>query len=255
MSDTNINNQKIFYFGHRGAPKLATENTINSIKKSIQKGADGVEIDIQKTIDNKIILFHDSYFEYNSSKKYISTTTYKELVNICIRNNVNPPDKFVDFLIFASKYPNIIFNIEIKSQGIFNFDIVSLLKEELRSHQLNNQIILSSFNFIIMMICKIFFSRKMLALIISSGRSRGLINAFFNRLMILILNPKYLHLSKMFLDNQLVTWSKNRGMRINIYTVNTDKDLQECINHNIDGVFTDNHQHYVKREKSDLLNH
>ena len=73
--------------------------------------------------------------------------------------------------------------------------------------------------------------------------------------MILILNPKYLHLSKSFINKNLVRWGKNRGMYINIYTVNTDRCLEQCINNNIDGVFTDNHQYYIKKEKLFPLNH
>ena len=49
---------KIFYFAHRGAPRLKNENTIESLEKAIQLGCDGVEIDIQQTKDNRIIIFH-----------------------------------------------------------------------------------------------------------------------------------------------------------------------------------------------------
>ena len=37
--------------GHRGAPLLAHENTINSFKKAVKYGVDGVELDVQFTSD------------------------------------------------------------------------------------------------------------------------------------------------------------------------------------------------------------
>ena len=48
-----LKNQPIF-FGHRGAPRLIHENTIQSLEKAIALGCNGVETDIQTTKDKKI---------------------------------------------------------------------------------------------------------------------------------------------------------------------------------------------------------
>ena len=48
-----------FFFGHRGAPRISHENSIQSISESINLGCHGIEVDIQMTKDNKIILFHN----------------------------------------------------------------------------------------------------------------------------------------------------------------------------------------------------
>ncbi len=45
--------------GHRGVPALELENTIPSIEKAIQLGADIVEVDVQKTADGVLVLSHD----------------------------------------------------------------------------------------------------------------------------------------------------------------------------------------------------
>ncbi len=45
--------------GHRGIPALELENTIPSIEKAIQLGADIVEVDVQKTRDGVLVLSHD----------------------------------------------------------------------------------------------------------------------------------------------------------------------------------------------------
>ena len=49
-----------FYFAHRGAQWLYHENTLIAFEKAIALGCDGVEMDIQITKDNKIIIFHDT---------------------------------------------------------------------------------------------------------------------------------------------------------------------------------------------------
>lgn len=55
----NSTSQDIAIISHRGAAGLAPENTIVSLKKALNHGADYVEIDIQKTSDGKLILMHD----------------------------------------------------------------------------------------------------------------------------------------------------------------------------------------------------
>lgn len=48
------------YIGHRGASYLAPENTVASAKLAWELGADAVEIDVQLTKDNRVVVHHDS---------------------------------------------------------------------------------------------------------------------------------------------------------------------------------------------------
>ncbi len=45
--------------GHRGARRLAIENTLESIRIALAEGAHGVEFDVQQTSDGELVLFHD----------------------------------------------------------------------------------------------------------------------------------------------------------------------------------------------------
>ena len=45
--------------GHRGAKGHVAENTLASIKKAIDLGADGIEIDVFKCLTGEIVVFHD----------------------------------------------------------------------------------------------------------------------------------------------------------------------------------------------------
>ncbi|WP_170346312.1 glycerophosphodiester phosphodiesterase family protein [Ruegeria atlantica] len=48
--------------GHRGAAALRPENTMASVLKAIEDGADWVEIDVQETADDVVVVAHDSDF-------------------------------------------------------------------------------------------------------------------------------------------------------------------------------------------------
>ncbi|HEY0248140.1 MAG TPA: glycerophosphodiester phosphodiesterase family protein [Gryllotalpicola sp.] len=49
--------------GHRGAPLLARENTLESIGAAIRHGADWVEVDAKLTADGRLVLLHDATLE------------------------------------------------------------------------------------------------------------------------------------------------------------------------------------------------
>jgi glycerophosphoryl diester phosphodiesterase len=49
----------IYNIGHRGAPHYYPENTMESFKKALELGANGLEFDVCTTKDKKLVLFHD----------------------------------------------------------------------------------------------------------------------------------------------------------------------------------------------------
>lgn len=46
-------------YAHRGASRYAPENTMASFRKVIELKASGIELDLRKTKDGKIVVFHD----------------------------------------------------------------------------------------------------------------------------------------------------------------------------------------------------
>jgi glycerophosphoryl diester phosphodiesterase len=47
--------------GHRGASTVAPENTLASFRKALQLGADGVELDVQFSKDQQVLVIHDDF--------------------------------------------------------------------------------------------------------------------------------------------------------------------------------------------------
>ncbi len=46
--------------GHRGAPSIKVENSMESIEEALKLGVDGVEVDVRCTRDGNLIAFHDA---------------------------------------------------------------------------------------------------------------------------------------------------------------------------------------------------
>jgi glycerophosphoryl diester phosphodiesterase len=49
-------------WGHRGASSVKRENTIEAFEEAARLGADGVELDVRRTIDGAMVVHHDATF-------------------------------------------------------------------------------------------------------------------------------------------------------------------------------------------------
>jgi glycerophosphoryl diester phosphodiesterase len=55
--------QEVNYFGHRGCRGILPENSIESFKKAIELGVDGVELDVVVNKDGQLVISHEPYFK------------------------------------------------------------------------------------------------------------------------------------------------------------------------------------------------
>ena len=237
-------NKKIFYFAHRGAPLLKPENTIESFSKAIELGCNGIEMDIQLTQDNQIIIFHDDYIQHNQKKYYIAQLSYYNIKKLCNDINTLIPPLFHEVLPLISKHPNIIFNFEIKSHFLNNHFIIQQLKRTLNHRQITQQCIISSFNYALLLQLKFFFPTTTIGFILGSRRLKNKNKFFLYKLMIKFLKPKYIHPNARFINLDLLQWLRVNQFIINAYTINDKKTLDNMLEMGITGVFTDNHKFY-----------
>ena len=69
-----------FIWAHRGASGSAPENTLVAFKRAIDLGADGIELDIQLTKDDEIVVCHDEKIDRTSDGKgWLKDYTLEEL--------------------------------------------------------------------------------------------------------------------------------------------------------------------------------
>lgn len=76
---------------HRGAAGSRPENTLASIEKALEDGADWVEIDVQETADGQVVVIHDSdYMKLSGVNLKIWDATLEELADIDIGGWFDP---------------------------------------------------------------------------------------------------------------------------------------------------------------------
>jgi len=66
--------------GHRGAPRLAPENTLASFKAGLEAGVDGFELDVQLSRDGRLVVIHDERVDRTTDGKgWVKDMTLAEL--------------------------------------------------------------------------------------------------------------------------------------------------------------------------------
>ena len=72
--------QDFFIISHRGASAYMPENTIASFQRAIDMNTDMIELDVRRSLDNRLVVIHDSKLDRTTNGKGpVARKTYKEL--------------------------------------------------------------------------------------------------------------------------------------------------------------------------------
>jgi len=212
--------------GHRGAAGHEVENSIKSIKKGISFDVDYIEIDVQRTKDNKIIVFHDKRLNrLTNYSKTIFDYTFKELKdNVTLSNGESLPLLSEVCKIIAESNKKLF--IEIKSINIEK-EVIDIANRYLSK---NNYIIGSFFHKAILKVKQIDNSINTLALL-----EGGLIDI---TPIIDDTNCDYIGMGYQFIDGDIVDSIHKQNKKIFLWTVNYVDDIKKAIELNVDGIIS-----------------
>lgn len=185
---------------HRGNISYP-ENTIKAIINAIELGVDGVEIDIQKTLDQVLVLSHDENLKRVSGIDFnIRENRYEDLKKIKIQNEKIPR---LDEVIELIKSKGKILDIEVKNRDDFK-EVYDLVKK----FNFNNFII-SSFWHENLINLKKYDTKIKIALLFMHEPSRE--ELIFYKKSSDFLKPNYLYISEIFKECNyiLIPWTVN----------------------------------------------
>ena len=138
---------------HRGASYLAPENTLTAFKKAMEIGADGVEMDVQQTIDAGLVIHHDYMIDLHtdiSGKIYDMTMgDLKELDFGSWKDAIYQDEKIAtlqEAMELCKQMPECTVHLELKSTMNNDPDFVPRVLEVLQQTEMVEQVILVSFN-------------------------------------------------------------------------------------------------------------
>lgn len=105
-------------FAHRGASLEAAENTMPAFQLALDLKADGIELDVQKTKDNQIVVTHDENLKrVTHVDKKVAESSYleiKELNAAAFRKNESRTHiPLLEEVLNLIKNKDILLNIEL----------------------------------------------------------------------------------------------------------------------------------------------
>ncbi|WP_024609136.1 glycerophosphodiester phosphodiesterase family protein [Pseudoalteromonas sp. TAB23] len=226
-------------FAHRGASGDFPENTKSAILEALKVGVDGIEVDIQSSLDD-YMLIHDSWLDRTTSGKgRVSNFTAHELSKLDAGNGEQIPTLQQ---LFDWNNNKSLLNIELKHT--FELErFVAQLEENIEANKISKaNILVSSFDHHQLQWLK----SKLPWLKIGALTSSIPINyAKFAS----DLNAYSVHADKTFINKAFADDAKKRGLKIYAYTVDREQDIALMLEYGIDGIFTN----YPARTKAYLL--
>lgn len=136
---------------HRGANKLAPENTLSAFQKAKEIGADGIETDVQLTKDGKMVLHHNYTIDANSNGiGRIDSFTLNELrkfdFGICKGEEFKGERIPTLDELFEIAQDFKVINIELKAPMNKDIPYVKMVSDSVMRSGLIDKVIISSFD-------------------------------------------------------------------------------------------------------------
>lgn len=228
---------KPLVWAHRGASGYAPENTLAAFQKAVDLGADGVELDIQLTKDDQIVVIHDETIDRTSDGKgWVKDYTLEEL-RAFNYNRTKPEYKHADIPtmreVFELLKPTGLFiNIEIKTGVVFYEKIEEKILALTKEMGMEDRVCYSSFNHYTVTRIHELKSDAEVGFLYADGPidmpSYGVKHGV-NALHPALYNLQY---------DGFVKECKEKGLKLNVWTVNERPYMEMCCQYGVDAIIT-----------------
>ena len=217
---------------HRGASRAAPENTLAAVKRAIKDGAHWVEIDVQRTADDKVVVIHDRDLKRIGGVNLpVASTTYAELSTVDIGSWFGPEfrDERVPTLaqVLILCKGKIKVNIELKYYGA-DERLAQRVVEVVERHGMANEIVVMSLKYDAV--------RQMKTL--RPHWSAGLLTAVAIGDLTRV-SADFLAVSANLVGRQFVRRAHRNGKQVHAWTVNDPVGMTALMSQGIDNLITD----------------
>jgi glycerophosphoryl diester phosphodiesterase len=138
-------------FAHRGASKVAPENTLPAFEAAILSGADGVELDVQYSSDGHLMVIHDLTLErLTNGIGRVTAQPVATLRSLDAGSHFGPEfagtriPRLGDVLDLLKD--RLLVNVELKVPDTSSVSMGADVVAAVRAHGMADQVVISSFN-------------------------------------------------------------------------------------------------------------
>ena len=225
---------------HRGFSGKYPENTRRAFLAAVEEGGcDGLESDVHLSKDGEPVIIHDDVLDRTSDGKgAVGDHSFADLRKLDMGawkgrefagERIMHLDELLELVLAQGK----LLNLEIKNYEVFYRGIEEKVIGRIRAMGAADRVFLSSFNHISMKRCKeidpgipagLLYGQPLIDM--EDYASRHGLDALHPRISCLRYSP------------DLAEKARGRGLRINVWTVNTEEDMRFCLDQRVDSIIT-----------------
>jgi len=215
---------KVLVIAHRGASGYEPENTLRSVERALELGADMVEVDVHASRDEYMVVIHDARLERTTDGKgYVKDMTLKELKKLDAGLGEQIPTLEEVIQVVKGKAQLVV---ELKVPGT-----EERVLQEIKENRLEDEAVITSFYHPVIRRVKELNPNAQAGVIIASRPIKPAqlaLDAKANALF-----PKYT-----FVDQQMVLVAHKNNLVVYPWTVDTLSEINPLIKMGVDGIVT-----------------
>ena len=220
---------------HRGFSHVAPENTMPAFEAAVSSGADFIELDVQLTSDDQMVVFHDERLDRTTNGKgQLKNQTYEQLQKLSAGSWFKKSDEFADVKIplltevLDAVGNDIMLNIEIKRSGDPKKTAAHLV-DIIEEYGLVNSVYVTSFSYPALKKVKQLNPKIKTAFIANISTS----TSYAQLPYIDAVSMNYL-----FVNQSVVNSAHHNGKRVFVWTVDRQSEMQKMMALGVDNIIT-----------------
>src|SRR5690625_5210271 len=210
---------------HRGYSGKYPENTMTAFKAAERSLADGIEMDVRFTKDKQLVVIHDETVNLKDLKKLDYVANHS---NYFKKEEILTLKEHLDLACET----NLMLNIEIKYSKNTYFEYESDILNILANYNLNERLIISSFN--PQGLAKIAQLAPEIKLGLLYTKKISQPDEYIKKYQIDALHP-----SKKIAGRDAIALAEKNQIPIRIFTINTSKEIKKYLKMNCTAIITD----------------
>lgn len=212
--------------GHRGTRGVEPENTLAAFARAFDDGLDGIEFDVQRSLDGELVLTHDE----EVGGRAVAGQSYGQL-----RERLPELATLAELFDLARRYPGRLLNLEIKASNWRTHGLERAIVRAVNASGLADRVVLSSFNPLSLARVRLLAPRLRVGLLydastvkLRGGRPR----------------PGWLHVDAVhphhtLVDGRFVREAHARAVAVNVWTVNDPDAMRALRDVGVDAIMGD----------------
>ena len=227
-------------FAHRGASRVAPENTLPAFEAAIRSGADGVELDVQYSADGHLVVIHDLTLEaLTGSSGRVTAQPLLALRALDAGSRFGPQFAGTRIPLLGEVLDllrgRLLVNVELKVPDPANAGMGADVAEAARAHGMVDQVVVSSFNPFALRRAKHAGPEIECALLVAHdlpGWMRWGLTRRYSR-------ADGIHPDASMVDAAYIAWATKAHLPVRVWAVENEAEMRRMIALGVDAVITD----------------